>query len=89
MNIEPSGAANGVFLLNSNAIDIVLQPTPAITYRTIGGVLDFYVFLGPTPDDVITQFTSVVGRPFLPPYWGLGFHLCRYGYGSSQRTQQV
>lgn len=30
-----------------------------LTYRTIGGVLDFYVFLGPTPENVIQQYTQV------------------------------
>lgn len=30
-----------------------------LTYRTIGGVLDFYVFLGPTPENVIKQYTQV------------------------------
>lgn len=25
----------------------------------------------------------------MPPYWGLGFHLCRFDYGSVERTQEV
>jgi len=54
-----------------------LQPTPAITYRTIGGILDLYYFMGPTPSDVISQYTDTIGRSFLPSYWTLGFHLCR------------
>jgi lysosomal alpha-glucosidase len=89
LSMEPSGSASGLFLLNSNAIDAVLQPSPGLTFRTIGGVLDFYVFLGPTVDNVVQQYTAVVGRPYFPPYWALGFHLCRWGYGSAASTSAV
>ncbi|CAH1794350.1 unnamed protein product [Owenia fusiformis] len=89
MSFDDIGNAYGVFLLNSNAMDISLQPKPAATYRTIGGILDFYIFLGPTPDDVIKQYQGTIGYPFMPPYWSLGFHLCRYGYKSSDDIRTV
>lgn len=25
----------------------------------------------------------------MPPYWSLGFHLCRWGYGTANKTQEV
>lgn len=65
-------------LLFFSLLDVVLQPSPAITYRILGGPLIIGVFLGPTPLDVNSQYVSTIGRPHLPPYWSLGFHLCRY-----------
>ncbi|XP_064598977.1 sucrase-isomaltase, intestinal-like [Liolophura sinensis] len=90
-NVEPDGSTNGVFFKNSNAMEVALQPDPhpAITFRTIGGILDFYIFLGPTPESVVKQFTEAVGRPVMPPYWALGFMLSRWGYNSSQVLHQV
>ncbi|NXW98889.1 MGA protein, partial [Larus smithsonianus] len=80
MGLEEDGNAHGVLPLNSNAMDVTFQPTPALTYRTTGGILDFYLVLGPTPELVVQQYTALIGRPVMPPYWALGFQLCRYGY---------
>ncbi|KGL75080.1 Lysosomal alpha-glucosidase, partial [Tinamus guttatus] len=87
--MEQGGDAHGVFLLNSNAMEVALQPAPALTWRTIGGILDFYIFLGPDPNMVIQQYQQVIGFPAMPPLWALGFHLCRWGYGSSNETWQT
>uniref|UniRef100_A0A673NLW6 alpha-glucosidase n=1 Tax=Sinocyclocheilus rhinocerous TaxID=307959 RepID=A0A673NLW6_9TELE len=80
MGLEKSKYAHGVLLLNSNAMDVTFLPTPALTYRTVGGILDFYMVMGPTPEAVVQQYTEMIGRPVLPAYWSLGFQLCRYGY---------
>ena len=80
--IDKNGDAAGLLFLNSAAQEIALTPEPGLIYRTIGGILDLYIFLGPSPEDVVQQYTAAVGRAPLPPYWALGFHLCRYGYNS-------
>ena len=75
--IEKDGNTHGVLFLNSNAQDVTLTPAPGLVYRTIGGVIDIYFFLGPDPEAVVSQYTEAVGRYYIPPYWSLGFHLCR------------
>lgn len=30
-----------------------------LIYRTIGGILDFYVFMGPEPENVVQQYHKV------------------------------
>ncbi|KAF5888798.1 lysosomal alpha-glucosidase-like [Clarias magur] len=89
LTMESDGLSHGSFLLNSNAMDVVLQPAPALTWRTIGGILDLYVFLGPDPGSVVSEYLEVVGKPAMPVYWALGYHLCRWGYGSSNKTWDV
>ncbi|XP_072111509.1 sucrase-isomaltase, intestinal [Mobula birostris] len=89
MALEEDFKAHGVLLLNSNAMDVTLQPDPALTYRTVGGILDFYMFLGSNPEEVVQHYTSFIGRPFLPPYWSLGFQLCRYGYKNDNEIAEL
>ncbi|PKS05659.1 hypothetical protein jhhlp_008178 [Lomentospora prolificans] len=74
---------HGVFLLNSNGMDIFISNTMGqqyLEYNIIGGVLDFYFVAGPSPRDVAMQYAEITQLPLMTPYWGLGFHQCRYGY---------
>ncbi|XP_034556178.1 maltase-glucoamylase, intestinal [Notolabrus celidotus] len=89
MGLETTSDAHGVLLLNSNAMDVTFQPTPSLTYRTVGGILDFYMVLGPTPEEVVQQYTALIGRPVLPAYWSLGFQLCRYGYANDKEISDL
>uniref|UniRef100_F7BGM0 Sucrase-isomaltase n=1 Tax=Monodelphis domestica TaxID=13616 RepID=F7BGM0_MONDO len=89
MVMENEGNAHGVLLLNSNGMDVTFQPTPALTYRTLGGILDFYMFLGPTPEGATRQYHELIGHPVMPPYWALGFQLCRYGYRNTSEISSL
>jgi len=82
------GSATGAMMLNSNGMDVVLNDA-SLTYKMIGGVIDLYLFVGPSPSEVVSQMTQVIGRPALVPYWSLGFHNCKYGYSSLQEIEDV
>ena len=85
-NIE--SLSHGVFFLNSNAMNVHLEPE-ILTFQTIGGILDVWIVLGPSPHDVIQQYLSIIGKPHFAPYWEFGFHQCRWGYESIQETASV
>ena len=88
-NQAPSGHMHGILLLNSNAMDYTFDKAPSLTIRTIGGVLDFFVFLGPAPEHVIQQYTWLIGRTMMPPYWSLGFQLSRWDYANITHMKNI
>ncbi|MDP9383432.1 MAG: glycoside hydrolase family 31 protein [Chloroflexota bacterium] len=56
---------------------------------TFGGELDYYIFHGPTPAEVLEKLTRLTGRPFLPPLWALGYHQSRWGYMNQDDIREV
>ena len=88
IGLDAQGNAHGGFLLNSDAMDVSVT-SQSVTFRTIGGVIDYFVFVGPRPEDVVRQYQALVGFPVLTPYWGLGYHQCRWGYNNLADLQDV
>jgi alpha-glucosidase len=80
---------HGVYMRNAHGMEALMLPTN-LTWRTIGGSIDLYIFDGPTPNDVIRQYQGgAVGLPVMQQYWTFGFHQCRWGYKNWSMTEDV
>ena len=53
------------------------------------GILDVLILPGPTPSEIFAQYTRLTGTAPLPPYWGMGYHQCRWNYVSSDDVLSV
>ncbi|GAA5975399.1 hypothetical protein JCM11641_004253 [Rhodosporidiobolus odoratus] len=54
--------------------------TTSTHWMSESGILDLFVFLGPSSLDIVDQFTELTGRAPLPQYFALGYHQCRWNY---------
>lgn len=88
LGIDNNNQAHGGVLINSNAMTAYVGPD-YVGFRTTGGVLDYYVFTGPEPEDVVAQYHTLIGTPTLVPFWALGWHQCRYGFQNLQEAINV
>ena len=80
---------HGVYLRNAHGLEVLLRDS-SITWRGLGGTLDFYFYSGPNAHDVMRAYqTTTVGVPFMPPYWSLGYHQCRFGYQGWKNLKEV
>lgn len=77
-----AGRAYGIFLDNTfrSSFDMGAEFPDAYSFGAEGGELNYYFFAGPTPKDVVSRFTELVGRSPLPPRWSLGYIQSRYSY---------
>jgi alpha-glucosidase len=88
-----SHSAHGVVLLNSNGMDVKINSTEEdgqyLEYNTLGGIVDLYFMAGPSPIEVAQQYSEISGKPAMVPYWGFGFHQCRFGYQDVYEVAEV
>ncbi|KAF9915500.1 hypothetical protein BX616_006019 [Lobosporangium transversale] len=68
---------------------VALKPSTKTHWISEAGVLDLFVFLGPTHRDIFHQYTSLVGTTALPQAFSIAYHQCRWNYNSQQDVTEV
>ena len=57
------------------SFEVASEKTARVQFSREGESLDYCVFAGPTPKDVISRLTALTGRSPLPPAWTFGLWL--------------
>ncbi|XWW92845.1 hypothetical protein V2A60_000772 [Cordyceps javanica] len=53
------------------------------------GLLDVFVFLGPTPQDLTRTYGELTGYSAMPQEFAIGYHQCRWNYISDDDVKDV
>ena len=82
----------GFVFLNSNNQDVEIKDFKdliSLQHKTIGGIIDYYIIVDTSPQEVIKDIQKLLGPPFLPPYWAIGMHQSRYQYENFQNFSET
>jgi alpha-glucosidase len=86
-----AGRAIGVLLDNTwrSSFDFGKELPDVYSFGAVAGPIDYYVFIGPTPKQVVETYAWLTGTPPLPPLWSLGYQQARYSYMTQDSVLEV
>ena len=74
---------------NPLSLGIGAQTTTDTHWFSESGLLDVFVFLGPTPSDVVGAYSDLTGYTQLPNDFSIAYHQCRWNYVSDTDVKDV
>lgn len=85
------GQAWGLFLDSTTRVefDLAREEPHRSWFGTSNGNLVYYVFCGPTIQDVLARYTELTGHTPLPPLWSLGNGQSRFSYQSADEVRTI
>ncbi|ROL51928.1 Neutral alpha-glucosidase C [Anabarilius grahami] len=66
-----------------------ILPQTNVRWISESGTIDCFIFLGPTPAQVFSQYAQLTGYQALPPLFSLGYHQCRWNYEDEADVKAV
>ena len=82
----------GIFFKNSNAQSLTVtfaDDQTQLKFIAVGGVLDFEFFYDEDPEELVKKYHQIIGKPYFPPFWALGFHQASWNYNTLDDLKRV
>lgn len=74
---------------NPLALGVESKTSTRTHWMSESGLLDVFVFLGPTPSDLTARYAELTGTTAMPQEFALGYHQCRWNYVSEDDVLDV
>ncbi len=74
---------------NPLALGIGAKTSTHTHWISESGLLDVFVFLGPTPSDLTRAYGELTGYTAMPQEFAIGYHQCRWNYVSDDDVKDV
>lgn len=74
---------------NPLAIGTTAKTNTHTHWMSESGLLDVFVFLGPTPKNLTKSFGELTGTTAMPQEFSIGYHQCRWNYVSDDDVKDV
>lgn len=67
----------GVFVNNPGKVsfEVASETVESVQFSVPGQTLEYLIIHGPTPREVLRRYTTLLGKPALPPAWSFGLWL--------------
>jgi len=76
-------------IVNPLSLGVLGKTTTQTHWISESGLLDVFVFLGPTPQDVIGAYADLTGYTALPQQFAIAYHQCRWNYVTDTDVKDV
>ncbi|WP_158826076.1 TIM-barrel domain-containing protein [Mucilaginibacter lacusdianchii] len=89
LGVRKDGTAFGVLFDSSWKAELTTN-SDKIEYNAEGGAL-FRVFVinRKSPQEVLKGLAELTGTMAMPPRWALGYHQCRFSYGTEEKVRSI
>ncbi|MBZ0308979.1 MAG: glycoside hydrolase family 31 protein [Anaerolineae bacterium] len=83
--------ALGIFWDNpaQGKVDLGKTTPEKMSFEAVMGEAHFYFMASLVPDTILDRYTSLTGRPYMPPLWALGYHQSRWGYENADQFRTL
>ncbi len=88
MGVRYDGTAFGIIFDSSWKSELYTNSTE-IAFNTEGALFRVYIIDRESPQAVLKGLAEMTGTIKMPPRWSLGYHQCRFSYGTEQKVREI